>query len=50
MALSVEKRSNTRTGSSVESTVTAVPTRMFLVRAAMAASTISGDEIAKSGR
>ena len=49
-ALSVENRSNTRTGSSDDSTVTAEPSRMRLVRPAMAPSTTSGAEIAKSGR
>ena len=41
-ASSVAKRWKTRTGSSLESTVTAEPRRMRSVRAAMAASTISG--------
>ena len=49
-ALSVEKRSNTRIGSSDDSTVTAEPSRMRLVRPAMAASTTSGADTAKSGR
>ena len=49
-ASSVEKRSNTRTGSSDDSTVTAEPSQMRLVRAAIAASTTSGSEMAKSGR
>ncbi len=44
-ASSVEKRWNTRTGSSVLSTVTADPRRMRLVRTAIAASTTSGVEI-----
>jgi hypothetical protein len=48
-ALSVENRSNTRIGSSDDSTVTAEARRMWLVREAIAAKTISGDEIAKSG-
>jgi hypothetical protein len=49
-ASTVEKRWNTRTGSSVLSTVTAEPSRIRLVRAAMAASTTSGAEMAKSTR
>ncbi len=49
-AFSVENRWNTRTGSSVDSTVTAVPRRMRFGPPAIAASTISGEEIAKSGR
>ena len=49
-ASSVEKRWKTRTGSSVDSTVTAVPSRMREVRPATAASTTSGAEIAKSSR
>ena len=49
-ASSVAKRSNTRTGSSDESTVTAVPSRMRSVREAMAASTISGADTANSVR
>ena len=50
MALSVEKRWKTRTGSSVLSTVTADPSRMRSVLPAIAASTTSGAEIAKSAR
>ena len=46
----VENRWNTRIGSSDDSTVTAEPSRMRLVRLAIAASTISGDATAKSGR
>ncbi|CAH0270048.1 hypothetical protein SRABI128_03369 [Microbacterium sp. Bi128] len=46
----VANRSYTRTGSSDESTVTAVPRWMFDVRAAAAASTISGLVTAKSLR
>ena len=49
-ALSVEKRSNTRMGSSDESTVTAEPSLIRRVRPAMAASTISGADTEKSGR
>ena len=49
-ASSVENRSNTRTGSSVLSTVTAEPRRIRRVRPAMAARTTSGAEMAKSGR
>ena len=49
-AFSVEKRWNTRTGSSELSTVTAEPRRMRLVALAMEASTISGEETAKSSR
>ncbi|NYE20360.1 hypothetical protein BJ991_002388 [Microbacterium immunditiarum] len=49
-ASSVAKRSYTRTGSSDESTVTAVPRRMPRVRPAAAASTISGLETANSRR
>ena len=47
-ASSVAKRSNTRTGSSELSTVTAEPRRIRSVRAAIAASTTSGAETAKS--
>ena len=47
-ALSVEKRWNTRIGSSEESTVTAEPRWMRCVRPAIAASTISGADTAKS--
>ena len=43
-ASKVEKRWNTRIGSSDESTVTAEPSLMRFVRAAIAASTISGDD------
>ena len=50
IASSVEKRSKTRTGSSEESTVTAVASLIRSVRAPIAASTISGDEMAKSLR
>ncbi len=46
----VAKRSKTRTGSSELSTVTAEPKRIRSVRPAIAASTISGLETAKSGR
>jgi hypothetical protein len=49
-ASTVAKRWKTRTGSSELSTVTAEPSRMRLVRPAMAARTTSGDEIAKSAR
>ena len=49
-ALRVEKRSNTRMGSSDDSTVTAEPSRMRVVRPAIAASTTSGAETTKSGR
>ena len=49
IASSVEKRWNTRTGSSVLSTVTAEPSRMRLVREAIAASTTSGAEIGEVG-
>ena len=45
----VEKRWNTRIGSSELSTVTAEPSRMRFVRAAMAASAISGAEIGEIG-
>ena len=44
-ALRVENRSNTRTGSSELSTVTAEPRQIRLVRPAMAPSTTSGAEI-----
>ena len=50
IALSVENRWNTRTGSSVLSTVTAEPRQIREVRPAIAASTTSGAEIAKSRR
>ena len=50
IASMVEKRWNTRIGSSDDSTVTAEPSRMRLVRLAIAASTISGAETAKSAR
>ena len=46
----VEKRWNTRIGSSELSTVTAEPIRMCSVRAAIAARTTSGAETAKSSR
>ncbi len=46
----VAKRSWSRTGSSELSTVTAVPSRIRSVRAAIAASTISGLVTAKSSR
>ena len=49
-AFRVENRWNTRTGSSEDSTVTAVPSFILSVRPAIAASTISGEEMAKSGR
>jgi hypothetical protein len=49
-ASTVEKRWKTRIGSSELSTVTALPRWMRLVRAAIAASTTSGAEIAKSSR
>src|SRR5690554_1129132 len=49
-ASTVEKRSNTRTGSSEDRTVTPLPRRMRSVTVAMPASTVSGEEIAKSGR
>ena len=49
-ALSVENRWNTRIGSSEDSTVTAEPSQMRLVRVAIAASTTSGSDMAKSGR
>ena len=49
-ASSVANRWNTRTGSSELSTVTAEPRRMRLVRPAIAASTTSGAETAKSAR
>ena len=49
-ASSVANRSYTRTGSSLDSTVTAVPRWIFSVRAAAAASTISGLEMANSWR
>jgi hypothetical protein len=49
-AFSVEKRSNTRIGSSEDRTVTAEPSLMRLVRPAIAASTTSGAETEKSGR
>ena len=42
--------SKSRTGSWVESTVTAVPSRRLVVSLAMAASTISGADRAKSRR
>ncbi len=47
---SVEKRWNTRIGSSELKTVTAEPRRMRLVRVAMAARTMSGADTAKSAR
>mgnify|MGYP003343246712 CR=1 FL=1 len=50
IAFSVEKRWNTRTGSSVLSTVTADPSAMRDVRVAMAARITSGAETAKSLR
>ena len=50
MASSVEKRWKTRMGSSDDSTVTADPSLMRVVRAAIAASTISGEDTAKSAR
>ena len=50
IASRVANRSNTRTGSSELSTVTVEPSRIRLVRAAMAASTSSGLVTAKSGR
>ena len=49
-AFSVEKRSNTRMGSSDDSTVTAEPSLIRLVRPAVAASTTSGADTEKSGR
>ena len=49
-ASSVANRWTTRTGSSELSTVTAEPRRMRLVRPAIAASTTSGAETAKSAR
>ena len=48
IALSVENRWKTRTGSSVLSTVTAEPSQMRDVRPAIAARTTSGAEMAKS--
>ena len=50
IASSVEKRWNTRTGSSELSTVTADPRWMRSVREAMAASTTSGADTANSCR
>ena len=50
IASSVANRSYRRTGSSLESTVTAVPRWMFFVRAAAAARTISGLDTANSCR
>src|ERR1044072_2972809 len=50
IASMVEKRWNTRIGSSDDSTVTAEPSRMRLVRLWVPASTISGAETAKSAR
>ena len=50
IASMVEKRWNTRIGSSDESTVTAEPRWIRVVRAAIAASTTSGAETAKSSR
>ena len=50
IALTVEKRWKTRTGSSELSTVTAEPSRIRLVRPAIAASTTSGADMAKSAR
>ena len=47
IALSVEYRWNTRTGSSELSTVTAEPSRILAVRAAIAASTTSPAGIGK---
>jgi hypothetical protein len=49
-ASTVEKRWNTRTGSSELSTVTAEPRRMRSVTVAIPASTTSGAETAKSTR
>ena len=49
-AFRVEKRWKTRTGSSVLRTVTAEPSRIRSVFPAIADSTTSGAEIAKSGR
>ena len=49
-ASSVENRWKTRIGSSDDRTVTAEPSRIRLVRLAIAASTNSGDATAKSGR
>ena len=49
-AFSVEKRWNTRIGSSELRTVTAEPSQMCFVRPAMAASTMSGADTAKSAR
>ena len=46
----VAKRWYTRTGSSLDRTVTPVPMRMRLVRVAMAASMVSGADTAKSSR
>ena len=50
MRSTVAKSSNTRTGSRVERIVTALATRMRFVRAATAAMTIAGEEIAMSCR
>jgi len=47
---SVANCSNTRTGSSELSTVTALESRIRAVRAAAAASTTTGADTAKSGR
>ena len=49
-AFKVEKRSNTRIGSSDDRTVTAEPSLIRLVRPAIAASTTSGADTEKSGR
>ena len=49
-ASTVEKRWKTRIGSSELSTVTAEPRRMRLVRVAMPARTVSGEDTAKSER
>ena len=49
-ASTVAKRWKTRTGSSELSTVTAEPSLIRLVRVAMPASTVSGEETAKSAR
>ena len=49
-AFKVEKRSNTRIGSSDERTVTAEPSLIRLVRPAIVASTTSGADTEKSGR
>jgi hypothetical protein len=49
-ASTVANRWNTRIGSSELSTVTDEPSRMRLVREAIAANTTSGAEIAKSAR